>query len=469
MRRRLLLLPAVVALVCSISISFSADEQADGSKEAPSAGVSFKQEIAPIFVKHCFACHGEQDPKGEYQLGTFEKLMKPGASSTPSITPGKPDESELLRLISSEDADERMPKEADPLPADKVALVKQWIEQGARYDAADPKAALASIIPQARHPDPPSVYRVPMPVTALAFSPDGTQLAAGGYHEVTVWNPADGSLVKRIKDLAERTYGLAYRPDASLLAAASGTPGQAGEVRAFAADGSLVRQFVSLPDVAFDVAFSPDGAKLAACGADRSIRVFDVASGKQEVLIEDHADWVLAIAWSPDGTRLASASRDKTSKVFDAKTGDSVLTYPGHGDTVYGVSFNADGTQVITAGRDKKIHLWQVADGKLLGDIPGFGLDVFAVICQVGQIFSCSGDRTVRQHAADTRKEVRTFAGHGDWVYTIAYHEPTKRLASGSYDGEVRVWNVADGSLVTAFKAAPGYVPPAANQQAAAK
>ena len=57
----------------------------------------------------------------------------------------------------------------------------------------------------------------------------------------------------------------------------------------------------TLNDVAFDVAFNGKGDKLAACGADRSIRVFDIASGKQEVLIEDHADWVMAIAWNKDG------------------------------------------------------------------------------------------------------------------------------------------------------------------------
>ncbi|MBX7071937.1 MAG: hypothetical protein K1X71_02210 [Pirellulales bacterium] len=419
--------------------------------------VSFKNQIAPLLINKCLACHGEQDPKGEYQIHTFERVLKDGYSGSPVISAGKPDESELLRLIASEEPEERMPKEADPLSPEQVALVRRWIEEGAKYDADDPKATLASIVPPATHPAAPPEYRVALPVTALAFSPDGARLAAAGYHEVTVWNPNDGALLQRIGNIAERVYGLAYSSDGALLAVAAGTPGSLGEVRLFStADGSLVRHLVSLSDSALDVAFSPDGAKLAACAADRSIRVFDVATGAQEVLIEDHADWVMAIAWSPDGSKLASASRDKTAKVFDAKTGDAIITYPGHAEIVYSVDFNADGTQVLTSGRDKKIHVWSVAEAKLVGDIGGYGQDVLAVDCQGGQIFSCSADHTVRQHALDSRAETRNYAGHADWVYALAYHDGLKRLATGGYDGEVRVWNVADGAPIATFKAAPG-------------
>lgn len=455
--RRFLLLCSMFAGALGGSSLVSAQDPAATETQAADA-VVFSRDIAPILVKNCLGCHGDKDPQGEYQLHTFERLTHEGYSGSPVVTAGSPDESELLRLIASEDPEERMPKEADPLPAEQVALVRRWIEQGAKLDTPDSKATLASILPRQAHPAAPSVYKVAVPVTALAFKPDGSELAAGGYHEITIWNPSDGSLLRRVGDVAERTYALAYSPDGSLLAAASGTPGQLGEVRLYSvADGSLVKQLVSLADVAFDVEFSPDGAKLAACAADRSIRVFDVASGAEDVLIEDHADWVLAIAWSADGARLASASRDKTAKLFDAKTGDSLLTYPGHNDYVYSVAFNADGSHVLTAGRDKKIHVWNTSEGKLAGDIPGYGGDLFAILFREGQIFSAAGDRSVKQHNAEDRKEVRVYAGHSDWVYALAYNAPTKRLASGSYDGEARVWNVADGSLVTAFKAAPGF------------
>ncbi|MGD9647412.1 MAG: c-type cytochrome domain-containing protein [Pirellulales bacterium] len=434
----------------------AADQPAsDQSAEAAPPAPSFKNEIAPIFVARCMACHGQQEPKGEYQLHNYESLMKGGASGSAMVA-GQPDDTELVRLIESDDADERMPNEAEPLTADEIALVRRWVAAGAPFDGPDPKAPLASLLPARVHADPPAAYPTAVPITALAFSPDGNVLAVGGYREITLWNPTDGALLSRIKNVAERTYGLDYSPDGKLLAAASGVPGALGEVRLYnPADGSLVRHLVSLADVACDVAFSPDGTKLAAAAADRSIRVFDVATGAEEVLIEDHADWVMGIAWSPDGSKLVSASRDKTSKVFDAKTGDAVITYSGHGEPVYAAAFGPDGAQVYSAGRDRKIHQWQATDAKALAQIGGFGLDVFGVLVQAGQIFSCSADKSARQHGLEKRNEVRVFSGHNDWVYALAYHDGSKRLATGSYDGEVRVWNVADGALIAAFKAAP--------------
>jgi WD40 repeat protein len=430
----------------------------DGSlaQEQPAAPVSFSKQVAPILLQKCTACHGQTQPKGGFQLHTFEALQKPGDSGESPVSPGKPDESQLYLLISSTDQEVWMPKEADRLSDEQIALVKRWIEEGAKFDGPDVKAALAAIVPTTYDP-PPEAYRVTVPITALAFSPQGTELAVGGYNEILIYNVADGALVRRIKDVAQRTYGLAYKPDGSLLAAASGTPGSFGEVKLFdPASGAAVRSLGTFEDVAFGVAFSASGEKLAACAADRSIRIYDVASGAQEVLIEDHADWVLAIAWSPEGTKLASASRDKTSKVFDAKTGESQTTYNGHGQTVYGVAWSADGNQVFSSGGDRKVHVWAPGDAKKIAEIGGYGHEVYRLELTAGQLVSCSADKSARLHDGANRNQVRQFSGHVDWVYTLSFHAGTKRLATGSYDGEVRIWNTEDGANLLTFKAAPG-------------
>jgi WD40 repeat protein len=428
--------------------------------DAP-APVSFTKEVAPILVQKCQACHGMPDPKGGYQVLNFNLVMKPGDSDSPSITAGKPEESELFNLISSTDADVRMPKEAEPLSPDQIALVKRWIVEGAKFDSADANAPLSSIIPKPAQPDPPQAYRRAVPITAVAFSLDGSEVAASGYHEVTVWNATSGALARRIKNVAERTYSVAYSPDGKLLAVAGGTPGQMGEVKLFnAADGALIKDLGSMPDVAYRAVFNPAGTKLAAGGADRSIRVYDVASGKQEILIEDHADWVVGLAWNGDGSKLASASRDKTSKLFNAANGESLMTYSAHGDSVFGVGFSGDGKLVFTAGGDKKIHAWNPDDGAKKGEIAGFGGAVLGVATHQDKILSCSVDKSVQQHRVEGFKQFKAYPGHTDAVFSVAYHPATNRVAAGSFSGEVRVWNAEDGAPLASFVAAPGYTPP---------
>jgi WD40 repeat protein len=425
---------------------------------------SFAQKVAPILAQRCLACHDAKTAKGRFNVETFAALMRGGESGA-ELMPGKSAESNLVNLIE----DGTMPQDADPLSKQEIAVIRKWIDTGATLDAGlNPADPLIAIMPSLQQPLPPVAYRVPIPVTAVAFSPDGSQLATSGYHEIIVWNAQDGRRLSRITNVAERVYGIQYSPDGKLIAVAAGTPAQLGEVKLFAATGGdLVADLVRTADAIFAVAFSPDGKRLAVGGADRAIRVFDVATRKQQLLIEDHADWVMDVAWLPDGSKLVSASRDKTAKVFDAKTGDSLVTFNGHGEPVFGVDVAPDGKTIITSGRDKSLRRWNVSDAKEVQRITGFGDEVFRVaVTRDGRIFSCSADRKARVHSLADGKLLKTFAGHADWVYSVAYNDVTKRLATGSFDGEVRIWNAEDGKGLVTFLAAPGYRRPVATAAA---
>ncbi|MCA9070848.1 MAG: WD40 repeat domain-containing protein, partial [Planctomycetaceae bacterium] len=282
------------------------------------------------------------------------------------------------------------------------------------------------------------------------------------------WNPDDGKLVRRITNVAERVYDLEFSSDGKTLAIAAGTPAQIGELKLFnVADGKLLGDFGISDDAFFAVAWSPDGKRLASAGADRVIRVFDIDSGEEQLTIEDHADWVMGLAFSPDGKKLASASRDKTSKVFDATNGDSLVTFNGHGDSVYAVSFTPDGKQVVTSGADKQVRLWNVGDAKEVRKIGGFGGDIFQLkITKDGHIFTACADKSAREHQLDG-KALKTFSGHADWVYTIAPSPATNTVATGTYNGQIHLFNTQDGKEQRKFTAAPGLSEP--EKTAAAK
>ena len=222
-----------------------------------------------------------------------------------------------------------------------------------------------------------------------------------------------------------------------------------------------MRDLVETQDVVFSVAFSPDNKKIATAGADRTIRIFEVETGKLAIQIEDHADWIFGVAWSPDGKRLASASRDKTAKVFDVEKKESLVTFPGHAQPVYTVSFAPDGKGIATGGEDNRIRIWNPDnDGKPIRDMGGFGGTVFKLryASDGKSLVACSGDKTVSVFSATGSQSASckaTTTGSTRW----RSHRDGKTIASGSWDGEVRLWNLADGKVIRSFIAAPGTSP----------
>ena len=434
--------------------------------------VGFLKDVAPILARNCIACHNPKKSEGKYIMTTFAQLAKGGQQGEGiTLEPGKPDESYFVELIRP-DAAPRMPFKQEALPGDEIALIERWVAEGARYDGASPGEDWPGVLRKATPVTVPEVYPVAVPITGLAFSPDGSEILASGYHELTGWKTADGSPTRRVRGVDERVHDLAYSPDGKWLATAGGDPGQYGSVKlwAVAPDGALTpsRDLVESTDSAFAVAFSPDGSKLAAAGADRAVRIWEVATGVSLAVIEDHADWIFDIAFSPDGTRLATASRDKTSKVFDVAKKEALATFPSHNEAVYCVTLAPDGKSVVTGGGDAMVRVWNPdQDAKQSKAISGFNGPIFRLQFHPDgkRLFTCGSDKTVRIY--EDYKLKTTFSDHVDWVYGLALSPDGKTLASGSWDGEIRLWDLEAGKSSLTILAAPGLVKKAAGDQAA--
>jgi mono/diheme cytochrome c family protein len=101
--------------------------------------VSYQRDVQPIFAEHCSLCHGVDtaDRKGGLRLDQRESALKGGESGVAAIVPGKPDESEIIRRVTSDDSSERMPppKHKKPLSARQVDTLTQWIRDGAAYES----------------------------------------------------------------------------------------------------------------------------------------------------------------------------------------------------------------------------------------------------------------------------------------------------------------------------------------------
>ena len=106
------------------------------------AAVSFESEVKPIFEKHCVECHGPKKQKSDFRLDDREVALHGGESHAPNILPGKPTESPLLKFVTTDDRDTRMPPKGERLSAAEVATLKRWIAEGAVWpESASPKKA----------------------------------------------------------------------------------------------------------------------------------------------------------------------------------------------------------------------------------------------------------------------------------------------------------------------------------------
>lgn len=441
--------------------------------------VSFKRDVAPIFLQQCQTCHGPEKTKGGYRVDSFERLKKPGSSGDPSLTAGKPDKSQLYLLLVSQDPDERMPKKSDPLPRAQAEIIRKWIEQGAAFDGPDPAAAVASYVEAAGHIAAPAVYKRPIPITALAFVDDGKQLLASGFHELTRWDAKAGNLLDRTPLAIERVQSIAVQPGGKRIALAGGTPGVGGELLLLGDDPHAPPTVLEkTADLMLVARFSPDGKYLAAGGSDGTVRLYEMPSNKRLWRLEPHADWVTDIAFSSDGTLLATASRDKSCRLIEVKTGLSDASFLDQQEPVFAVAFTEDGKTIFSAGRERKMHSWTAAEAKATSMTSGFGNDVLRLAVVGSTVISAGGDGKIRIYSVDkaatpttapttkpadkkkgekptARLLLQELDGGKEWIYSLAVDEKAKRFATGSQDGHVRVWSLEDYKLIEDFVAAP--------------
>src|SRR5262249_41967543 len=118
------------------------------------------------------------------------------------------------------------------------------------------------------------------------------------------------------------------------------------------------------------VAVSPDGKLAASTGGDTTVRVWDVARGKQLFQL-DAASSGWSVVFSADGKLIAFPGADSTVRIYDATTGRAVRTCAGHAGTVWAVSFAPDGKTLASACTDNTVRIWDVAKGKELRQLTG--------------------------------------------------------------------------------------------------
>ncbi len=223
--------------------------------------------------------------------------------------------------------------------------------------------------------------------------------------------------------------------------------------------GKLVRTFVT-GDLVHAVAFSPDGYTVLSPGLNNSFELWDVTTGKLIRTFKGHSSDVTSVAFSPDGRFVLSGSRDNTLRLWDAATGKPIHTFLGHMYSVNSVAFSPDGRFVLSSSLDNTIRLWDAATGKELRIFQGRHLrDVTQSVKSVAfspdgrAVLSGSGDNTLNLWDVATGKPIHTFLGHMHSVDAVAFSPDGRTALSGSHDGTLKLWDVTVRNLVRTMEA----------------
>lgn len=289
-------------------------------------------------------------------------------------------------------------------------------------------------------------------MTAAAFSPDGRQLAVApqGTGSVELWNPRT---IQRLHALAGGpglVTEVAYSPDGTLVAAAIKNGDEAGEVRVWRTDtGERTATLAAIRRGVERVAFSPDGSRLLTTSGDATVAVWEPRTGRQLMAVASgyHGVFVAAGAvFGLAGTRVAY----RMPHLLDATTGAVAATLRPQGHVTC-LAASPDGLVRAAGMAIGSVDLADFATGKRIAMLNGHRAAVRALAFSADgrRLAAGSTDGSVRlwntRSGPDAATAIRVFSGHEGVVETVLFSPDGRRIVTASRDGTARIWDAESG------------------------
>ncbi len=335
-------------------------------------------------------------------------------------------------------------------------------------------------------------FRVPS--VNATFSPDGNTFASGSVAGIYIWDTHTFKFLKTLTEnigsedigkIGARDIGsigsVAFSPDGDTIVSCGGNNIHLWDSQT----NQLLKTLIGHTESVNSVVLSPDGETIASAGDDRTIRLWNVNAREHLKTLMAHADSVNSVVFSSDGETIASAGNDRTVRLWNANTGELIKTLKGHVENVNTVAFSPDGKTIASGsgklayfggGEDsgtcigQEIRLWNANTGEPIKTLKGHTSVVNSVVFSPdgstiasgsghwwGYEGKASAGEEVRLWNANTGELIKTLKGHKDVVSSVTFspdgnlivsgdwYDWDGYLSSGTWSGEIRVWDAHTG------------------------
>jgi WD40 repeat protein len=206
------------------------------------------------------------------------------------------------------------------------------------------------------------------------------------------------------------------------------------------------------------VVFSPDGKLIVSSSEyDPNIKVWDAATGAEVKKLCGHEYGASCVGFSPNGSRIVSGSDDDTAKVWDAETGNELMTLQGHESGCTSVAYSSDGNLIVSGDNEGEIRVWDALSGNKVMTLSQHWVSSVS-FSPDGKYILSGGENDVKIWDLKTGAEVITLRGHTSPTMSVRFSPDGKFIASGDMDNLIKVWDIRSGKELVTLHGHEGYV-----------